>query len=149
MSKVINDEKVTSYHKNYKLSDSTKLTNSHTVYNLLKEVYGDDVISHHEEFHVLFLNIRNRLLDIRKIAQGGITGLSVDIRLIFQQALKVNAVSIIISHNHPSGEPYPSTSDMVLTKQIVDAGKLLDIKVLDHIIICDSIYYSFANSRKL
>ena len=115
----------------------------------MKQVYGDDVIDHHEEFWVIFLNVKNKILKISKLAQGGITENFVDIRLIFQQALQVNAVSLILSHNHPSGESYPSKGDMIVTKKIVEAGILMDIKILDHIIICNSNYYSFLDSRKL
>lgn len=149
MNEIINDETQTLYYKNADISESDKLTNSMTVYNLMKQVYGDDVICHHEEFWVMFLNVKNKILKISKIAQGGITENFVDIRLIFQQALQANAVSIILSHNHPSNEPYPSKNDITLTKKIVDAGNLLNITVLDHLIICDSNYYSFADYRKL
>jgi len=87
MNGIINDETQTLYYKNADISDSSKLTNSFAVYNLMKTVYGDKVISHHEEFWVLFLNVKNRILKISKIAQGGITENFVDIRLIFQQEL--------------------------------------------------------------
>ena len=149
MNEIINDEIEAVYCKGKYISKSAKLNNSISVYYLLKQVYGDDVIDHHEEFWVIFLNVRNKILKISKLAQGGITENFVDIRLIFQEALIVNAVSIILSHNHPSNESNPSNSDIILTKKIVEAGKLLNIKILDHIIICDSNYYSFLDSRKL
>ena len=149
MNETINEEIQTVYCKGSEISESTKLNSSIAVYNLMKKVYANDVINHHEEFWVLFLNIKNKVLEISKMAQGGITEIEVDIRLIFQQALKVNAVSIILSHNHPSNEPYPSKKDEILTKKIVEAGNLLNIAVLDHLIVCDSNYYSFADYRKL
>ena len=149
MNVLINDEMPTVYYKNADVSESDKLTNSIAVYNLMRQVYGDDVINHHEEFWVLYLNIKNKVLKISKLAQGGITENFVDIRLIFQQALQANSVAIILSHNHPSNEPYPSKQDINLTRKIVEAGNLLNIKVLDHLIICDLRYYSFADSGKL
>jgi len=150
MNETIDDEIQTKYFNNAEASDeSNKMTSSYAVYNLMKQVFGDEVINHHEEFWVLFLNVKNRILKISKIAQGGITENFVDIRLIFQQALQTNAVSVILTHNHPSNEPYPSKQDIRLTQKIVDAGEFLNIKILDHLIICDSRYYSFADDRKL
>lgn len=149
MNVLINDEMPTVYYKNADVSESDKLTNSIAVYNLMRQVYGYDVINHHEEFWVLYLNVKNKVLKISKLAQGGITENFVDIRLIFQQALQANSVAIILSHNHPSNEPYPSKQDINLTRKIVEAGNLLNIKVLDHLIICDLRYYSFADSGKL
>ena len=148
----INDEIPTVYYRSKDTDiavDCNKMTNSHAVYCLMKQVYGEDVINHHEEFWVILLNIKNKVLKISKIAQGGISENYVDIRLIFQEALKVNAVAVILTHNHPSGEPYPSKQDIRLTQRVVSAGDFLNIKVLDHLIICDLRYYSFANDRKL
>ena len=145
----IDDEMPSVYCKNAEVSESAKLTSSFTVYSLMKQYYGDDVISHHEEFWVLYLNVKNKVLKISKLAQGGISENFVDIRLIFQQALQANAVSVILVHNHPSNESYPSKNDMVMTKKIVEAGNLLDIKILDHLIVCDSNYYSFLDYGKL
>ena len=149
MNIIIDDEMPTLYCKNADISESTKLTSSFAVYNLMKQYYGDEVINHHEEFWILLLNVKNKILKTLKIAQGGITENFVDIRLIFQQALQANAVSVILVHNHPSNEPYPSKNDIILTKKIVEAGNLLNIKILDHLIICDSNYYSFLDYGKL
>ena len=149
MNVLIDDEMPSVYCKNVDVSESNKLSNSFAVYNLMKQFYGDENINHHEEFWILLLNVKNKILKISKIAQGGITENFVDIRLIFQQALQANAVSVILVHNHPSNESYPSKNDMILTRKIVEAGNLLNIKILDHLIICDSNYYSFADYRKL
>jgi len=152
MNETIDDEMPAVYFRGKSTDiplDCSKMTDSNAVYFLMKQVYGEDVINHHEEFWVLYLNIKNKILKISKIAQGGISENFVDIRLIFQEALKTNAVAVILTHNHPSGEPYPSKQDIRLTQRAVSAGEFLNIKVLDHLIICDLRYYSFANDRKL
>ena len=101
----------------------------------------------HEEFWVVYLNNSNSVLHTAKIAQGGMTATTVDQRIIFRTALEKHAVSIILCHNHPSGNLKPSTADIKLTEKIKNAGNLIDIKVLDHIIFADDKFYSFANER--
>jgi DNA repair protein RadC len=137
------------YGNNIPVNKYPKLTSPNAVYQTMKQVYDKDMIFHHEEFWIALLDIKNKVLGISKIAQGGISEVYIDIRIIFQLALKTNAVAIILSHNHPSNEPHPSSRDMVLTQQVIEAGKLLNITIIDHLIICEDGYYSFANEGML
>ena len=102
-----------------------------------------------EHFLVLFLNQSNHALDVRCISNGGTTHVIADPKVIFQNALKLNATCIIVGHNHPSGNPRPSTDDRKLTQKLVAAGKLLDITVKDHIIIGNERYYSFLDHGEM
>jgi DNA repair protein RadC len=99
----------------------------------------------HEEFWVLYLDRSNKVIDKKKISQGGISGTVIDVRIILKQAIEKLASAIILSHNHPSGNVRPSQNDLDITKKAVEAAKLVDIKVLDHIIICGSEYLSLAD----
>jgi len=99
----------------------------------------------HEVFAVLFLNRANKVNHFEIISEGGITGTVADPRIILKKALEENAVSIILCHNHPSGSLKPSRADEELTRKIKEAAKYLDISVLDHIIVSDTGYYSFAD----
>ncbi len=122
--------------------EKPKITCSKDAYNLLQPVIGD---LHHEEFWVLFLNNSNKVLENKLISKGGLTATIVDVRLLFKRALELGAVAIIVSHNHPSGKLEPSEQDKLLTKKIKEAGSTLDIKVLDHLIITEKAYFSFAD----
>jgi DNA repair protein RadC len=99
----------------------------------------------HEVFAVIFLNCANKLLHFEIISQGGIMGTVADPRIILKKALEQNAVNIILCHNHPSGSLRPSRADHELTKKIREAACLFDIKVMDHIIVSEYGYYSFAD----
>jgi DNA repair protein RadC len=104
---------------------------------------------HHEVFGVLYLNRAGRIKSFGIISQGGITGTIADPRLIFKKALEEEAVSIILCHNHPSGSLRPSRADEELTLKIREGGKYLDIKLLDHIIVGDEGYFSFADEGRI
>ena len=91
------------------------------------------------------MNRANRALGIAQVSHGGISGTVADPKVIFQHALKANASSVILLHNHPSGNTQPSEADIHLTKKLVEGGKLLDIAVLDHLIVTIDGYYSFAD----
>ena len=99
----------------------------------------------HEEFWILLLNRRAEMIGRHQISQGGVSGTVVDAKMIFGRALEVKASSIILCHNHPSGNPNPSQADKSLTSKLIKAGELLDIFVLDHLIIADNTYFSFAD----
>lgn len=99
----------------------------------------------HEEFHVLYLNRGNYILQKKQISIGGVAGTVADGKIIFKTALELNASGIILAHNHPSGRLIPSDQDKRLTHQLREFGKLIDIDVLDHLIISDNGYYSFAD----
>jgi len=103
----------------------------------------------YEVFGVLYLNQSGGLKHFEKMSQGGITATTVDPRLIFKKALEEDAVSIIVSHNHPSGSLRPSKADEALTTKICEGARYLDIKLLDHIIVGDQGYFSFANEGLL
>lgn len=105
--------------------------------------------SHYEEFWVLFLNRANRRLSVLNISEGGQAGTVADPKKIFKLALEQNAASMILCHNHPSGNLKPSEADIKLTRKLKDAGQMLDMPVLDHLIIGDEKYYSFADEGML
>ncbi len=104
-----------------------------------------------ESFYCVYMNSANNVVAIRKLSEGGISGTVADIRLIFKYALDHLATGIILSHNHPSGNLKPSQADLHITKQAKEAGEVLSIKVLDHIILSpdDHQYYSMADSGEL
>lgn len=104
---------------------------------------------HHEVFAVIFLNRSNKVNHFQIVSEGGITGTVADPRVILKKALEQNAVSIILCHNHPSGSLRPSRADEELTTKIKEAARFLDIRVLDHIIVSDDGYYSFADEGLL
>lgn len=99
----------------------------------------------HEVFAIVFLNRANRIKHFEIISRGGITGTVADPRIILRKALEEGATSIVLSHNHPSGNLMPSRADEEITRKITEAAKLLDITVLDHIIVSEEGYYSFAD----
>ena len=103
----------------------------------------------HEEFWVLFLNRSNRVSGKMKLSQGGISGTVTDVRMIMKRAIELLASGIIVCHNHPSGNLNPSESDSKITHKIRDAGNLMDIQLLDHLIISEKDYYSFADNGML
>lgn len=103
----------------------------------------------HEVFGVVFLNRANKINHFEIISQGGITGTVADPRIILKKALEENAVSLILCHNHPSGSLLPSRADEELTAKIKEAARYLDIRVLDHIIVSDEGYYSFADEGRI
>ncbi len=124
----------------------SKITCSKDVFNLLNPVIGD---LEHEEFWVLFLNNANKVLQKKQVSIGGKTGTLVDARIVFRSALEYGATGIIIAHNHPSGSLRPSKSDKDLTQKLKLAGSSLDITVLDHLIITEKNYFSFADESLL
>jgi DNA repair protein RadC len=103
----------------------------------------------HEEFWVLFLNRNNEVTERRKISQGGSSSTVVDVKMLFKTAIELNASGIIAVHNHPSGSLQPSKEDLSLTKKIKEAGLILDVKLMDHLIISERGYYSFADHGTL
>ena len=109
--------------------------------------YIDDMRQEH--FLVLYLNQSNHALKVECISNGGTTNVIADPKLIFKNALSLNATAIILGHNHPSGNPRPSEDDRQLTKKLVAAGKLLDIAVMDHVIIGNERYYSFRDHGEM
>jgi DNA repair protein RadC len=126
--------------------EKSVIGSSRDVAEFLHARFKDQLI---ENFIVLFLNQSNKINHFEIISQGGITGTVADLRIILKLALEKNAVSMILSHNHPSGSLKPSQADKDLTQKIKEAARLLDIKVLDHLIVSDEGYYSFADEGLL
>lgn len=120
----------------------TKITSSKAVFEVMQPIIGE---LPHEEFWVLFLNNSNKILFKTQLSKGGMTGTMVDVRIVFKIAFEQNATAIILTHNHPSGKLQASDADIQITKKIKTAGQQLDIPVLDHIIITEAGYYSFAD----
>lgn len=133
------------YKTKVKASERPQITNSRDSFNILKKTWDENKINMLEQFKVLLLNRANRVIGVYEASSGGITGTIVDSRLILATAIKSLAVSIIISHNHPSGNLKPSVADQDLTSKIKSACKYHDIKVLDHVIVTSEGYYSFAD----
>ena len=123
-----------------------KIKSSKAVFEIMQPIIGE---LSHEEFWVLYLNNSNKIIYKNQLSSGGITGTLVDVRMLFKKALELSAVAIILCHNHPSGSLKPSKSDLDLTKKIQEAGKNLDIKILDHLLITEKAYFSFTDSNLL
>lgn len=134
------------YRSRVKASDRSQVKCSLDACKLFKDSWNPDTLEHVEEFKVLLMNRSNAVLGIMDVSKGGISGTVTDIRIILQAAIKANASGIIACHNHPSGNINPSESDTKLTQKIKDAGNLMDIQLLDHIIIAMDGYYSFADN---
>lgn len=119
-----------------------KITSSKSIFELMQPIIGELA---HEEFWIIYLNNSNKVISKSQLSKGGITGTLVDVRLVFKTALEMGAVSIILSHNHPSGALQPSEADKQITKKLKLAGESLDIRILDHLIVTENQYYSFAD----
>lgn len=102
-----------------------------------------------EQCHMLMLDIRNRVIGYHVVSTGGLTSAQTDIRLVLRQALLSEAISIVFCHNHPSGNPHPSRHDDALTRQLVQACQVMDIRLMDHIIVGDGKYYSYYDDGKI
>ena len=126
--------------------EKKKISSSSSVFELMQPVIGD---LPHEEFWIVYLNNSNKVIDRFQLSKGGITGTLVDVRLALKKALELGATSIILVHNHPSGNLNPSSSDKQLTQKLKTAGESLDIKVLDHVIVTEKSYFSFADEGLL
>ncbi|MEO0037409.1 MAG: repair protein RadC [Bacteroidota bacterium] len=123
-------------------AEMDKITSSKAVFKIMQPLIGELL---HEEFWVLFLNNSNKVIHKAQLSKGGMTGTIVDTRIIFKTALEYNAISLILTHNHPSGKLLASESDKEITRKLQLAGKQMEIMVLDHVIITESSFYSFAD----
>jgi DNA repair protein RadC len=126
--------------------DNGQVKGSKDAANFLRPEIGD---LSHEEFWVLFLNRQNKILDKKKLSQGGMTGTVIDVRLVMKLALEKHATSLIFGHNHPSGNLEPSDADRRITRQLKEAAALMEIPVIDHLIVTQSGYFSFADEGML
>lgn len=123
-----------------------KIDSSRTVFELMQPILGE---LPHEEFWIIYLNNSNKVIHKNQLSKGGITGTLVDVRLVLKNALELGATGIILVHNHPSGTLKPSEADKQLTKKLKIASESLDIKVLDHLIVTEKAYFSFADENLL
>jgi DNA repair protein RadC len=119
-----------------------KITSSKIAFTIMQPIIGE---LPHEEFWVLFLNNSNKVIAKTQLSKGGITGTVVDVRLVFKMGLEMGATGLILCHNHPSGTLVASDADKQITKKIKSAGESLDIKLMDHLIVTETNYFSFAD----
>lgn len=123
-----------------------KIDSSNVVFEVFQPLLGD---LPYEEFWVLYLNRSNGIIDKEKISLGGTAGTVIDVKIILKHGIEKLASGIILVHNHPSGNTKPSDNDRAITTKIREAGKLMDIAILDHVIIGDTKYFSFADEGLL
>lgn len=128
------------------INDELRIKSSNDVFVIFQPLLGD---LSYEEFWILFLNRSNRIISRLKISQGGISGTITDVRLIMKRAIELLASSIIVCHNHPSGNRDPSEADRRITTKIKEAAAFFDIALLDHLVVTDNGYYSFADNGDL
>jgi len=123
-----------------------KINKSEDAYLSLLNSWNKDLIELQEELKILLLNNANEVLGIQNLSKGSTNGVNVDLKLLFAVSLKACATGIIIAHNHPTGNLQPSESDKTLTQKIKESGKLLDIKLLDHLIVTKESFFSLADN---
>jgi len=123
-----------------------KINSSKNAFELLQPIMGE---LPHEEFWIVYVNNSNKVMRTSRLSKGGITGTLVDVRLVMKQALELGAVALVLAHNHPSGTLKPSEADKEITSKLKIAAEAMDIKVLDHLIITQQGYYSFADNKIL
>lgn len=126
--------------------EKKKISSSISVFELMQPIIGE---LPHEEFWIIYLNNSNKVIQKQQLSKGGITGTLVDVRLVLKMALELGATGIILAHNHPSGSLKPSEADKQITQKLKKAGDSLDIKTLDHLIITEKAYFSFADENLL
>lgn len=119
-----------------------KVVGSAQGFEIMQPLIGDLT---HEEFWIIYLSGSNKVIKTACVSKGGISGTMADVRMIFREAVNLNTTAIVLAHNHPSGDVRPSHPDKVLTKKIVAAGEVMDVRVLDHLIVAEHEYYSFAD----
>lgn len=137
-----------SYSSKIPARERTQIHNSRDIFELLVPVFSC-CLEHHEEAWAVYMNNQHRVLGMSKIGQGGFSETTVDPKIVLQIALKVNASSVVLAHNHPSGNPTPSSCDDRITSKLKSGASFLDIQFTDHLVICDEIYYSYADEGKI
>lgn len=134
--------------KNQTEFQPVKILSSDAAYNLIKNFYSDDIEILESSF-ILLLNNASKAIGYAKISQGGITGTVIDVRIVAKYAVDSLATSVILAHNHPSGNLYPSQADISITEKVKNALALLDIKLIEHLILTVDGFYSFADEGHL
>ena len=137
------------YKNNVPYNQRQKISNSQGAYEILTNLFPENTMDYRETFIVLYLNRANQVLGYSVISQGGTSSTTVDIKMVIQTALLANASCIMLAHNHPSGNLHPSSNDNRITNRIIEAARLFDITVLDHIIITNESYYSFTDNGNI
>ena len=137
------------YKSKIKASERKQILSSTDAYSILLSVFEAETIQYREFFKVILMNKANRVLGICPISEGGINETSADIRIIMQAAILGNASGIILAHNHPSGNTKPSLQDDQITQKIREISQLIGITLLDHLIITDESYYSYADEGRI
>ncbi len=137
------------YRTKVKASERPAVNTSGDAYNILMQYWDENKIELLEQFKILLLNRASRVIGISDISTGGVAGTVVDPKIVFSTALKANASSIILAHNHPSGNLQPSKEDNAVTSKMREAGSFLDLRVLDHLIVTKDGYYSYADEGTL
>ena len=137
------------YKNNVPYNQRQKISNSQGAYEILTNLFPENTMDYRETFIVLYLNRANQVLGYSVISQGGTSNTTVDIKMVIQTALLANASCIMLAHNHPSGNVQPSSDDNKITRRIIEAARLFDITVLDHIIITNESYYSFTDNGNI
>ena len=137
------------YKNNVPYNQRQKISNSQGAYEILTNLFPENTMEYRETFIVLYLNRANQVLGYSVISQGGTSNTTVDIKMVIQTALLANASCIMLAHNHPSGNLHPSSDDNRITNRIIEAARLFDITVLDHIIITNESYYSFTDNGNI
>lgn len=133
-----------SYSHNVRPSDMMKVSCSRDAYDALLNCW-DGQLDHIEYFYIILLNRANKIMGYYQLSKGGQSGTVADPKCVFQVALKCCAASVILAHNHPSGNLKPSEADLQLTRKMREAGAMLDLPVLDHLILTSETYFSFAD----
>lgn len=126
------------------IEEFEQIRSSDTIAKILRQSWEN--LNYKESFKIILLSRSNKIIGMETIATGGSSACVVDAKILFQSALMGNASALILAHNHPSGNLRPSSADISLTKKIADGGKILDIMVLDHLIMTEDGYYSFADN---
>lgn len=135
--------------KRYRASGATKRQSvvcSSTAFDIFQEYISEE---HYEQFYVMYLDHALKQLRVEQISKGGFASTTIDPKVIFSRALELKASAIMLCHNHPSGSLEPSSQDILLTRNLKDAGKMLQINVIEHIIIANNSYYSFVDENKM
>lgn len=126
-----------------------KINSSSKSVEILRKIFDENTIDFQENFFVLFLDRGNKIVNFCHLSKGGVSGTVVDVRHLLSNAINTNASSVILSHNHPSGQLHPSENDKSITRKIREALRFFDVSLLDHIIITNDSYFSFADEGVL
>ena len=134
------------YTKNNVILPNSPISSADAAHQAFKQIFESETINHREFMYALYLSRSNNILGYAQISAGGVNGTVCDPKIVFQYALKLNASGIILAHNHPSDQLKPSQADIALTEKVRDAGKLLDIQLIDHLIVSEVGYWSWVEN---